>query len=178
MVLHSKVLYSSIGRTLEAAFFSFWGLNHYPLCIYKKKKKKKNKAVCTLYHSCSMIEFSLNEQGHTYTSAGRGYPGTQVLASPTWYSRVGVHFVIRLAGTRVPASPFKGVPGSWNVGLLPALVSTPGLWMYYHSESYHCLDGDHLPYLPYIALRVIALTEKKDGAKTVPFGNRFEKWCP
>ncbi len=21
-------------------------------------------------------------------------------------------------------------------------------------------------------------TEKKDGAKTVPFGNRFEKWCP
>ncbi len=22
------------------------------------------------------------------------------------------------------------------------------------------------------------ITEKKDGAKTVPFGNRFEKWCP
>ncbi len=29
---------------------------------------------------------------------------------------------IELAGTRVPASPFRGVPGSWKVGLLPALL--------------------------------------------------------
>ncbi len=32
-----------------------------------------------------------------------------------------------LAGTRVPASPSKGVPGSWKVGLLPALVHMPQL---------------------------------------------------
>ncbi len=31
---------------------------------------------------------------------------------------------IQPTGTRVPASPFEGVPGSWNVGLLPALVCT------------------------------------------------------
>ena len=31
---------------------------------------------------------------------------------------------IGLAGTQVPASPSKGVPGSWKVGLLPALISS------------------------------------------------------
>ncbi len=27
-------------------------------------------------------------------------------------------------------------------------------------------------------LQQLTHTGKKDGAKTVPFGNRFEKWCP
>ena len=33
--------------------------------------------------------------------------------------------LLRLVATLVPASPSKGVPGSWKVGLLPALIINP-----------------------------------------------------
>ena len=39
-------------------------------------------------------------------------------------------------------------------------VSTPGLWIFYHSESNHSLDWCHLPNLPYIAIWVYTLRKK------------------
>ena len=49
---------------------------------------------------------------------------------------------------------------SWQC---PLKVSTPGLWMYYHSETTTAPISDGLPYLPYIALRVTFHGSQEEG---------------
>ncbi len=61
-----------------------------------------------------------------YTRAVKEYSRVRVLASQreTRDSESRSKDSIRPTGTRVPASPYEGVPGSWKVGLLPALIYT------------------------------------------------------
>ncbi len=53
-------------------------------------------------------------------------------------------------------------------------VSLLGMWVRTRIGG---LKGGDYTWIRFYQFTTVS-TEKKDGAKTVPFGNRFEKWCP
>ena len=115
-------------------------ISEHKCCVTVTTRNKNNWNDVFFVALLTMCYFKLGI--NVSSRAVKGYLGTRVprvLASRLEYSIIPIFPIylsispivrdspelsIELPGTWVPASPTKGVPGSWKVGLLPALVSS------------------------------------------------------
>ena len=132
---------------------------------------RKNGSMCHLHFKTAFEKIGPSMLFHWYkhlyhTITNPCMSCTRVVHSAWWYS---AQIVKGTAG---------GLDSVQKLAFRPPLVALRGLPMDSKMTRSHTLSKWISVWKWKFHSKCVAITEKKDGAKTVPFGHRFEKWCP